>query len=251
MSLLWMALLSVRNVFRNRGELAFENLALRQQLAVFHSKKKRPRIRQMDRIFWVWLSRLWSNWRSALLIVKPDTVVRWHKQGFKLYWRWKSQAIPGRPKVEIEIRKLIRRMCHENPSWGAPRIHSELCLLGYDVSETTVDNYLIRCASRLIRTPCQQGTYELTSNSLNIRYQPVNSMDGACHELATDGIVVCEKHLSQSRRTRPRESCAATATCRIPFQKETAQNPTNGPRLLGFAIEIVVELAFSPPCRQT
>ncbi|MCH8149524.1 MAG: hypothetical protein IH987_16325 [Planctomycetes bacterium] len=92
MAWLRMALLIVRNVFRDRGELAIENLALRQQLAVFHGKKKRPRIRQLDRIFWIWLSRLWSNWRSALLIVQPDTVVRWHQQGFRLYWRWKSRS---------------------------------------------------------------------------------------------------------------------------------------------------------------
>ena len=145
MAWLRMALLIVRNVFRDRGELAIENLALRQQLAVFHGKKKRPRIRQLDRIFWIWLSRLWSNWRSALLIVQPDTVVRWHQQGFKLYWRWKSrEKTVGRPKVEAEIRNLIRRMCRENPSWGAPRIYSELQLLGYDVSETTVDKYMIR-----------------------------------------------------------------------------------------------------------
>ena len=77
----------VRNLCRDHGELALENLALRQQLAVFHASKNRPRIRQLDRIFWVWLSRLWSNWRSALLIVQPDTVVRWHQQGFRLYWR--------------------------------------------------------------------------------------------------------------------------------------------------------------------
>ncbi len=145
MAWLRMALMLVRNIFRDRGELALENLALRQQLAVFHANKTRPTIRHLDRIFWVWLSRLWSNWRSALLIVQPDTVVRWHKQGFKLYWRWKSRArAVGRPKVEAEIRKLIRRMCRENPTWGAPRIHSELQLLGYDVSETTVDKYMIR-----------------------------------------------------------------------------------------------------------
>ncbi len=144
MSLLRMALLFVRNIFRNQGELALEKLALRQQLAVLQSKIKRPKIRPMDRIFWVWLSKLWSNWRSALLVVQLETVVRWHKQGFKLYWRWKSRAKGlGHPKVEIEIRKLKRRMCRENPSWGAPRIHSELKLLGYDVSETTVGKYMI------------------------------------------------------------------------------------------------------------
>lgn len=145
MAWLRMALLFVRNIFRDRGELAIENLALRQQLAAFHGKSKRPRIRQLDRIFWVRLSKLWSNWRSSLLIVQPDTVVRWHQQGFRLYWRWKSRTkTVGRPKVEAEIRKLIRRMCRENPSWGAPRIHSELKLLGYDVSETTVDKYMVR-----------------------------------------------------------------------------------------------------------
>ncbi|MCH7992905.1 MAG: transposase [Planctomycetes bacterium] len=144
MAWLRMALLILRNVFRDRGELALENLALRQQLAVFHAKKKRPRIRQLDRIFWVWLSRFWSNWRSALLIVQPDTVVRWHQQGFRLYWRWKSRKkTVGRSKVDAETRNLIRRMCRENPSWGAPRIYSELQLLGFDVSETTVDKYLI------------------------------------------------------------------------------------------------------------
>ncbi len=78
------------------------------------------------------------------MIVQPDTVVRWHRDGFRLYWRWKSRGEPGRPKIDPEIRKLIRRMCHENPTWGAPRIHSELKLLGYVVSETAVDQYMIR-----------------------------------------------------------------------------------------------------------
>ncbi len=132
-------------LFRRKAGLAAENLALRQQLAVLEHKSKRPRLRKGDRIFWVWLSRLWAGWRSVLVIVQPDTVVRWHRDGFRLYWRWKSSAGKvGRPRIEPELRKLIRRMCCENPSWGAPRIHSELQLLGYDVSETTVDKYMIR-----------------------------------------------------------------------------------------------------------
>ncbi len=135
---------SLRALFRSQVELAVENLALRQQLAILSEKKNRPRLRTRDRIFWVWLSRLWTGWRSLLVIVQPDTVVRWHRQGFRLYWRWKSRAKSGRPKVEVEIRKLIRRMCRENQSWGAPRIHSELQLLGYDVSETTVAKYMAR-----------------------------------------------------------------------------------------------------------
>jgi len=127
----------------DRAELAAEIAALRHQLAVIQYSTKRPKLRKRDRIFWVWLSKLWANWRSALLIVKPDTVVRWHRQGFRLYWRWKSRKA-GRPKVERELRDLIRRMSRENPTWGAPRIQSELDLLGYDVAESTVARYMVR-----------------------------------------------------------------------------------------------------------
>ena len=84
--------LLIRGVFRSRGELAAQNLALRQQLAALQHKSRRPRSRKRDRIFWAILSRIWANWRSALLIVQPDTVVRWHRQGFKLLWRWKSRS---------------------------------------------------------------------------------------------------------------------------------------------------------------
>jgi hypothetical protein len=125
--------------------LIIENLALRQQLSVLHQSVKRPKLRNRDRIFWVWLSRRWPNWRSALIIVQPETVVRWHRSGFRLYWRWKSRARkPGRPPIEREIRELIRRMSRENPTWGAPRILSELLLLGYDVAEATVAKYMFR-----------------------------------------------------------------------------------------------------------
>ncbi len=130
--------------FRDRRELALENLALRQQLASLKHKTKRPRLRKRDRIFWALLSRIWLNWRSALLIVQPETVVRWHRRGFKLFWRWKSRSEPGRPKIELEIRKLIRRMSRENPIWGVPRIQSELALSGHSVSEATVRKYRIR-----------------------------------------------------------------------------------------------------------
>jgi len=140
-----MIFIFLRALSRRQAGLAAENLALRQQLAVLEHRSKRPRLRKRDRIFWVWLSRLWTGWRSVLLIVQPDTVVAWHRQGWKLYWRWKSRAkAVGRPPIDTEIRKLIRRMCRENPTWGAPRIHSELELLGYDVSETTVDKYMVR-----------------------------------------------------------------------------------------------------------
>ena len=104
-----------------------------------------PQLRLRDRIFWVLLSRLWSNRRSMLAIVQPETVIKWRRQGFKRYWRWKSRAgKPGRPPIEREIRDLIRRMSRENPMWGAPRIQSELALLGHDIAKATVDKYMIR-----------------------------------------------------------------------------------------------------------
>ena len=127
-----------------RAAIAAENLALRQQLAVFQRSIKRPKLRKRDRIFWVWLSRLWTGWQSALAIVQPATVIRWHRQGFRLYWRRKSRQKGGRPTIDPELRALIRRMSQENITWGAPHILSELRLLGYDVCESTVAKYIIR-----------------------------------------------------------------------------------------------------------
>ena len=135
----------LRAFILGRAAAAIEILALRQQVAVFKQSVKRPKLRPRDRVFWVLLSRLWPNWRSALAIVQPETVIKWHRMGFKLYWRWKSRpGKPGRPCIEREIRALIRRMSRENPMWGAPRILSELLLLGHDVAEQTVDKYMVR-----------------------------------------------------------------------------------------------------------
>lgn len=118
--------------FRSRLVLQAEILALRHQLNLLqNSSKKRTRLRASDRILWVWLSQLWSDWRSALLVVRPETVIRWHRQGFVLYWRWKSRR-PERPDTERQIRELIRKMCASNPTWGAPRIHAELLLRDRD-----------------------------------------------------------------------------------------------------------------------
>ena len=135
----------LRAMLISKVHLAVENLALRQQLAVCKQSVKRPKLRPRDRVFWVWLSWLWPKWRSALAIVKPETVIKWHRMGFRLYWRWKSRAgKPGRPPIEREIRDLIRRMSRENPTWGAPRIVSELALLGHDVAKATVAKYMVR-----------------------------------------------------------------------------------------------------------
>jgi transposase InsO family protein len=136
-------LVFLRAMLVPKAHLAFENLSLRQQLTVCKQSIKRPKLRPRDRVFWVWLSRLWPNWRFALAIVQPETVIKWHRMGFKLYWRWRSRAGKiGRPRIEREIRDLIRRMSRENPTWGTPRILSELLLLGHDVAEQTVAKYM-------------------------------------------------------------------------------------------------------------
>jgi putative transposase len=102
-----------------------EILALRQQLAILNRTAKRPSLGVQDRLFWIAISRFWRDWRSAMLIVKPETVIKWHRQGFRLYWLWKSKSgRPGRPRIDTEIRELIRRISRENPLWGTPHIKS-------------------------------------------------------------------------------------------------------------------------------
>jgi putative transposase len=142
----WLGILlgTLRSAVRTRRELALENLALRQQLAVWKARQPRPRLTEVDRIFWIVLSRLWKNWRSSLQVVQPETVVRWHRRGFRLYWAWKSRRRWGRPAIGRELRDLIRQMSRANPLWGAPRIHGELLKLGLTVAQATVSKYMVR-----------------------------------------------------------------------------------------------------------
>lgn len=135
---------TLRSAIRMHRELALENLALRQQLAVCKARQPRPRLTEIDRIFWVLLSRLWTGWRDSLLVVRPETVIGWHRRGFGRYWAWKSRRRSGRPAVDAEIRDLIRRMSRANPLWGAPRIHGELLKLGITVSQATVSKCMVR-----------------------------------------------------------------------------------------------------------
>jgi hypothetical protein len=148
-----------------RFHLALENLALRQQLKVLKRSGKRPELRPRDRVFWVLLSALWPDWRSALVIVKPETVMGWRRRGFRLCWCWKSRSRKsGRPPINEEIRQLIRRMSQENLTWGAPRIESELRLLGYAVAERTVAKYMVRAPS----SPTQTWRTFLKNHSLEM-----------------------------------------------------------------------------------
>jgi len=133
------------STLKTKKELAFENLALRQQINILRRSAKRPKLKNSERAFWVFLSKIFKDWKEVLVIVKPETVIRWHRKGFKAYWRWKSRTNKrGRPKVSKEIRELIHRMSIANPTWGAPRIHGELLKLGIEISPSTVAKYMVK-----------------------------------------------------------------------------------------------------------
>jgi len=140
-------LIILRSLIRSRIDLQLENLALRHQIGVLQrSLKRRPKLTSMDSLLWVSLSRIWRDWHSTLAIVKPQTVVAWHRRGFRLFWSWKvRRGQRGRPPIARETRDLIRRMCRENPTWGAPRVHGELLKLGIDIGESSVTKYMLRC----------------------------------------------------------------------------------------------------------
>jgi transposase InsO family protein len=136
---------AVSSAFKSRAALQLEDLALRHQLGVLRRSVKRPKLTCADRLLWIWLCELWIDWRSSLVIVKPETVIGWHRKGFRLFWTWKVRhGRPGRPPVSKEIRQLIRQMSLANPLWGAPRIHGELLKLGIDIGETSVGKYIVR-----------------------------------------------------------------------------------------------------------
>ena len=131
---------------RARRSLLLENLAPRQQLAVLKRRHPSPRTRLLDKLFWVAVFRFWSGWKQSLIVVTPETVVRWHRAGFHLYWRMISRARMqvGRRQTSQEIRELIFRMVVDNPTWGAPRIHGELLMLRFDLSERTISRWMKR-----------------------------------------------------------------------------------------------------------
>ena len=155
----------VSSAMKSRAALQLENVALRHQIGVLQrSAKKRLPLNNADRLFWAGLSCVWADWRSALRIVKPDTVIAWHRKAFRKFWTWKvRRGRPGRPAIAAEIRALIRRMSRENPGWGAPRIHGELLKLGIDIGETSVSKYLVRS-----RKPPSQGRKSLPSRWIEL-----------------------------------------------------------------------------------
>ena len=130
--------------FRSRAALELRLVALQHQLTVLRRQRPgRPQLSSMDRLLWVLLYRIWPQVIDAMVLVKPATVIAWHRKGFRFYWRWRSQR-PGRPRINPEIRDLIRGMSSANPLWGAPRIHGELLKLGIKISQATVGRWMPR-----------------------------------------------------------------------------------------------------------
>ena len=156
---LWLG--ALYRVFCTRRSLLLENLALRQQLAVPKRKHPRPKLGPLDKLFWIVVWGFWSQWKDPLVLVLPETVVRWHRRAFARYWTRKSRRRPGRPGLPAAIRDLIQQMCQANFLWGAPRIHGELLKLGIEVAPSTVGhrNAVAIPASRSHRRRSQHQTY--------------------------------------------------------------------------------------------
>jgi transposase InsO family protein len=135
----------VADMFKSRRRLEAENLFLRHQLNIaLRRAPPRLRLHGSDRALLVWITRIWPNLLDLAQVVQPETILRWHRAGFKVFWRWKSRNRPGRPKIDRGLRDLIERMSSENPLWGASRIHGELLMLGFEVAQSTVSKYMAR-----------------------------------------------------------------------------------------------------------
>src|SRR5713101_1193770 len=148
--------------FKSRGQLEAENLILRQQVNVLRRQSpKRPHLNNIDRLLFVWLYRWFPSILEALAIVRPETIIRWHRSGFRAYWRWRSCNRVGRPKISVDLRKLIGEMSCANPLWGAPHIHGELLKLGFEVAQS-------RLLARVFREDMQDrlhhGPYRLRAS---------------------------------------------------------------------------------------
>ena len=135
----------IADLFKSRRRLEAENLLLRHQLTIA-LRRAPPRLRLLgsDRALLIWMTWLWPSLLGAVRVVQPETILRWHRAGFRMFWRWKSRNRAGRPRIDRGLRDLIRRMSRENPLWGASRIHGELLMLGFEVAQSTVSKYMVR-----------------------------------------------------------------------------------------------------------
>jgi hypothetical protein len=143
-------LLFLQETFKTNTQLKLEILFLTKQIEILQRTSPKIKIKITDRIFFSLMKDLLSNWKERIFIVKPNTIIKWHREGFRIYWKRKSKAKGGRPKIDREVIGLIKQMANENPLWGVPRIHGELKKLGYDISQSIVQRYM---SKRIGRTP--------------------------------------------------------------------------------------------------
>jgi putative transposase len=185
----------VIRLFRCRGNLVLENLALRQQLAVLKRRRPRPSLGLFDKLFWVIARRVWSAWKQSLIIVTPETVVRWHRTGFRMYWRLISRVRTegGRRRTPKEIRELIFQMVADNPTWGAPRIHGELLMLGFNLSERTISRWMKRA-------PKDPDRAKRWLAFLRNHREAIAAMDFFTVPTITFGVLYCFFVISHDRR---------------------------------------------------
>jgi putative transposase len=185
----------VTRSFHSRRDLLLENLALRQQLAVLKERCPLPKLGTTDKLFWVMLRRMWLGWKLALVLVQPETVVGWHRAGFKLYWKWLSRhrTCAGRKPIGKDLRELIFRMVAENQTWGAPRIHGELKMLGFDVSERTVLRWMRKA-------PRSSEPAKSWAAFLSNHREAIAAMDFFTVPTLTFGMIYCFFVISHDRR---------------------------------------------------
>jgi putative transposase len=188
-------LASFLGLFRSRRSLWLENLALRQQLVILKRKRRRTRLTVFDKIFWVLARKYWSRWKQSLLMISPETIPRWHRAGFRLYWAWLSRhrVCFGRKRIGRDLRELIFRMVVENPMWGAPRIHGELQMLGFDVSERTVSRWVQRAP----RSPDKIARWNAF---LKNHREIIAAMDFFTVHTVTFGVLYCFFLIAHDRR---------------------------------------------------
>lgn len=191
--LLWFGVLL--RVFRSRGKLVLENLALWQQLAVLKRWHPRPRLELFDKLFWVIAHQFWSTWKEGLIVVTLETVARWHRAGFRFYWRLISRVRKpaGSRRVSKEVRDVIFRMVVENPTWGPPRIHGELLMRGFDLSERTISRWMKRA-------PRDPEPAKRWLSLLRNHREAIGAMDFFTVPTITFGLLYCFFIISHDRR---------------------------------------------------
>jgi putative transposase len=192
---LWFSVSAVTGFFRSRQNLLLENSALRQQITVLKRRHPRPKLSPLDKLFWLVARKFRAAWKQSLFVVTPETVVRWHRIGFRPYWSWLSRhrVRSGRNPIRQELRELIFRMVAENPTWGAPRIHGELQMLGFNLSERTVSRW-VRRAPRNSEPARRWKTF------LRNHRDAIAAMDFFTVPTLTFGVLYCFFIISHDRR---------------------------------------------------